>query len=327
LASQHFLVTGGTGFIGSAIASRLVREGHRVRIIDNNSRGAERRLSDIRGEFELIVGDIRDPDIVNRAVKGVDAIHHLAFVNGTEFFYSMPETVLEVGIKGMLNVIDACQKHAVGKLFVASSSEVYQTPPRIPTDENVPLVVPDPMNPRYSYGGGKIISELLAINFGRKHFERVVIYRPHNVYGPDMGGEHVIPQLALRLSRLCQEHPQGIIPLPIQGKGEETRSFCHIEDFVQGAMLLQEHGAHLNIYHIGTTEEITVADLAYRVAACFGRHIEIKPGELTEGSTPRRCPDIRKLVALGYSPRVPLEAGLPAVCRWYRDNGENGTVQ
>ena len=327
MASQHFLVTGGTGFIGSAIASRLVREGHRVRVIDNNSRGAERRLSDIRGEFELIVGDIRDPDIVNRAVQGVDAVHHLAFVNGTEFFYSMPETVLEVGIKGMLNVIDACRKHAVGKLFVASSSEVYQTPPRIPTDENVPLVVPDPMNPRYSYGGGKIISELLAINFGRKHFERVVIYRPHNVYGPDMGGEHVIPQLALRLSRLCREHPEGTIPLPIQGKGEETRSFCHIEDFVQGVMLVQERGAHLNIYHIGTTEEITVADLAYRVAACFRRDIEIKPGELTEGSTLRRCPDIGKLIGLGYSPHVPLEEGLPAVCRWYRDNADKGTIQ
>ena len=95
-------------------------------------------------------------------------------------------------------------------LVLASSSEVYQTPPQVPTDESAPLVVPDPLNPRYSYGGGKIISELMAINYGRKYFERVLIFRPHNVYGPDMGFEHVIPQFALRLKtrarRACRRH-------------------------------------------------------------------------------------------------------------------------
>src|SRR6266852_6522600 len=265
MAKQHFLVTGGTGFIGSAITRRLITEGHSVRVIDNNTRGVERRLNDVRGDFELVVGDIRDPEAVSRAVEGVDAVHHLAFVNGTEFFYSKPELVLEVGVKGILNVIDACLKHSVGKLFVASSSEVYQSPPRIPTDENVPLVVPDLMNPRYSYGGGKIVSELPAINFGRKHFERVVIYRPHNVYGPDMGWEHVIPQFVVRMHRLSQEQPLGSIAFPVQGTGKETRSFCYIDDLVDGVMIVQEKGAHLGIYHIGTQEEVTVADLARRV--------------------------------------------------------------
>src|SRR5262249_56665842 len=104
--------------------------------MDDNSRGAERRLTDVRGDFELIVGDIRDPEAVNHAVKGVDAVHHLAFVNGTEFFYNKPELVLEVGVKGMVNVIDGCLNHDVGRLFVASSSEGYQSPPRIPTDED-----------------------------------------------------------------------------------------------------------------------------------------------------------------------------------------------
>ena len=90
-------------------------------------------------------------------------------------------------------------REGVRSLVLASSSEVYQTPPHVPTDESAPLVVPDPTNPRYSYGGGKIISELMAINYGRKFFDRVLIFRPHNVYGPDMGCEHVIPQFALRL--------------------------------------------------------------------------------------------------------------------------------
>ncbi len=320
MAKQTFLVTGGTGFIGSAITRRLVREGHRVRVLDDNSRGAERRLADISSDFELLVGDVRDPATLDRAVQGVDAVHHLAFVNGTEHFYSMPETVLEVGVKGMMNVIDACRKHSVGRLFLASSSEVYQTPPRIPTAEDVPLVVPDPMNPRYSYGGGKIISELLAINFGRKHFERVVIYRPHNVYGPDMGLEHVIPQFVVRMLRMSQERPHGPLPFPIQGTGQETRSFCYIEDLVDGVMLAQEKGEHMGIYHIGTEEEVTVADLARRVAGYLGREITLEPGHLSEGSTQRRCPDIRKLAALGYSPRFLLQQGLPVLCDWYRED-------
>ena len=152
----------------------------------------------------------------------MDEVHHLAFVNGTEFFYSQPELVLDVGVRGMVNVIDACRKNNVGTLVLASSSEVYQTPPKVPTAEDAPLSIPDPLNPRYSYGGGKLISELMAINYGRKFFERVLIFRPHNVYGPDMGWEHVIPQFALRLHRLAQAQKSGALRFEIQGTGEET---------------------------------------------------------------------------------------------------------
>ena len=144
---------------------------------------------------------------------------HAAFVNGTQFFYSMPQLVLDVGIRGMLNVLDACLAHDVPELFVASSSEVYQTPPRIPTDESVPFSIPDPMNPRYSYAAGKITSEMLAINYARTHFQRMVIFRPHNVYGPDMGWEHVIPQFVLRLPA-CAAGPTGPVRFDVLGTGE-----------------------------------------------------------------------------------------------------------
>ena len=124
----------------------------------------------------------------------------------------------------MVNVIDACRTQGVGTLVLASSSEVYQTPPHIPTAEDAPLVVPDVNNPRYSYGAGKLISEVMAINYGRKFFERVLIFRPHNVYGPDMGWEHVIPQFALRLNKLAQAQAAGPLRFEIQGSGSETRS-------------------------------------------------------------------------------------------------------
>src|SRR3954471_14059164 len=223
---SKILVTGGSGFIGSALVKALLRGGHKVRVLDDNSRGSPRRLQDVAKDIEFIAGDIRDAGAVERAASGQDEVHHLAFVNGTEFFYTQPELVLDVGVRGMVNVIDACRKHSVGTLVLASSSEVYQTPPKVPTAEDAPLSIPDPLNPRYSYGGGKLISELMAINYGRKFFERVLIFRPHNVYGPDMGWEHVIPQLALRLHKLGKRQPSGQLRFDIQGDGRETRSFC-----------------------------------------------------------------------------------------------------
>lgn len=320
MTARKILVTGGSGFIGSALVKRLVREGHAVRVLDDNSRGAPRRLAEVEKEIEFVGGDVRDPGAVDAAVTGVDEVHHLAYVNGTEFFYSAPELVLDVGVKGMINVLDACRKHGVRDLILASSSEVYQTPPTIPTDETAPLIVPDPLNPRYSYGGGKIISELMAINYGRKFFDRVLIFRPHNVYGPDMGWEHVVPQFALRLKAAQAAHPSGPLPFAIQGSGEETRSFCFVDDLVEGVIVMRARGEHLGIYHVGTTDEISVADLARRMAQQIGRSIDLKTGTRLAGSTPRRCPDISKLAGLGYKPRVPLAQGLTRTIDWYWQN-------
>src|SRR5688500_11901855 len=124
LKNRRVLVTGGLGFIGSALVKGLVRAGARVRTLDDLSRGAGRRLAGVRG-VEIVHGDVRRAKDVSRAVRGVQTVCHLAAVNGTEFFYSKPELVLEVAVKGMLNVLDACRAHRVKDLTVASSSEVY----------------------------------------------------------------------------------------------------------------------------------------------------------------------------------------------------------
>jgi len=322
VSGSKILVTGGSGFIGSGLVKALVAAGASVRVLDDNSRGSARRLKDVENDIEFIAGDVRDAAAVAAAAKGMDEVHHLAFVNGTEFFYQSPDLVLDVGVRGMLNVIDACRRQKVGTLVLASSSEVYQTPPTIPTAEDAPLVVPDVLNPRYSYGAGKLISEVLAINFGRKYFERVLIFRPHNVYGPDMGFEHVVPQFALRIHALGKRQPAGRLRFEIQGTGAETRSFCFIDDLVAGVMVMRDKGAHLGIYHVGTAEETTIAELARRVAAIAGREIELIPGQLQAGGTMRRCPDISKLTRLGYKPRVPLAQGLRPTLDWYWSNAQ-----
>lgn len=317
--SKKYLVTGGSGFIGRSTVASLVKSGFGVRVLDDGSRGNKDSLDVLRKDIEFIRADIRDPQKVSRACKGVDAVIHLASVNGTEFFYSMPEVVLDVSTRGMLNVIDACLQNGVGELFFASSSEVYQTPKVLPTGENVEMVIPDPMNARYSYAGGKIISELLLINYGRKYFDRAIIFRPHNVYGPEMGMEHVIPQFILRMKKLANNKSR-LIKFPIQGTGKETRTFVYIDDFTSGLMTLIESGEHLQIYNIGTSEEVQIAKVAEMVASFFKKKIILVPGKLQEGSTLRRLPDISKIKKLGYIPKITLAQGILKTARWYNAN-------
>ena len=319
MTSKRVLVTGGAGFIGSALVRRLVRDGHRVRILDNSSRGRPRRLADISERLEVVAGDVRDGATVREACRDIDMVWHLASVNGTEFFYTKPDLVLDVGVRGMLNVIDGTIEAGVRELIFMSSSEVYQSPPVVPTDESVPLSIPDPLNPRYSYAGAKIVSELLALNSGRDSYDRIVIVRPHNVYGPDMGWEHVIPQLAVRAYRLAATSA-GPLRLPIQGTGAETRAFVFIDDLVDGLIRLSEKGQHRSIYHVGTDQEVSIVDLARRICRVLGREVEVVPSEAPVGATTRRCPDISRMRALGYRPRVSLDGGLAPTVRWYADH-------
>jgi len=191
-----------------------------------------------------------------------------------------------------------------------------------PTGETVPLSVPDVTNPRYSYGGGKIASEIATLAYAQAGvLGRAVIVRPHNIYGPDMGHDHVIPQFAERMLALPPwiEAPDTQHPFPIQGTGRETRSFCYIDDCIDGLMVLLERGEDRNVYHLGNpAEEHTIAALAHLVAERYVRHIEVVPGELPKGSPTRRLPDIGRMAALGYSPTRSLADGLEPTLDWYK---------
>jgi dTDP-glucose 4,6-dehydratase/UDP-glucose 4-epimerase len=323
MTSRSYLVTGGSGFLGAALVRRLAEEGARVRVLDNHWRGHPRRLAGVIGRIEVVTGDIRDAETTARAVEGVDCVVHLSAINGTRYFYEEPELVIDVAIRGTLNVIDACRRHDVRELVVASSSEAYQSPDIVPTPENVPLVVPDVLNPRYSYGGSKLAAELIALNYGRSGFDRVVVFRPHNVYGPDMGFEHVIPELTVRAAAAVSASPgRGPVRFPIKGDGSQTRAFIHIDDFTDGLFTVIERGRHLNVYHIGNPEEVRIDALARLIFREFGREPAFEHEPAPAGETRRRCPDIAKLGALGFAPRISLSEGLPGVVGWYRANSD-----
>ena len=300
---KKFLITGGTGFIGSAITRHLIKKNYKVTVFDNNSRGKLKRLNSVKNKFSFIKGDIRNMKKIALACKNIDAVVHLAYINGTANFYKKPVEILEIAVKGIINVIESCIKNKVKELYIASSSEVYQTPINVPTNEKEMLKIPDIYNPRYSYGGGKIISELLGIHYGKKYFKKLVIFRPHNVYGPDMGNGHVIPQFINRMKKNKKY-------FNILGSGNEIRSFIHIKDFTDSFDLILKKGKHLAIYNIGTQEKIKINKLALLIAELMNKKISIKRKKIAKGSTKIRCPDIAKMKKLGFRKKIPLKIGL-----------------
>ena len=311
------VVTGGGGFIGAYLVKRLVHDGHDVVCIDNMTRGDQSRFAEVAADVDLQTCDVRDADAVTKACKGADAVFHLAAINGTENFYTRPELVLDVGLRGALAVVEACQRADVPDLVVASSAEVYQQPPEVPTTEDVPLMLPDSLNPRYSYGGSKIVSELIAFNYGKDHFRKVQVFRPHNVYGPDMGWKHVIPQFLLRA---IQARDKGDPRFEIQSDGTETRAFAYVDDVVDGIVRMHAEGGHREVYHIGNDHEVSMLDLVDVTARVVGTDLQVVPGPAAAGATNRRCPDISKMRALGYDPKVALEDGVRRTAAWYAAN-------
>jgi len=315
--SKKICITGGGGFIGAHLVKKLVNMGHRVVVLDSLVRGSNSRLSEVVNEIEIQNIDIRDESKVIQYTKGCDLIIHLAAVNGTENFYNHPELVLDVGIRSMLSIVNACRKNNIYDLIVASSAEVYQTPSKIPTDESIALYLPDSINPRYSYGGSKIASELIAFNYGIEHFNKLQIFRPHNVYGPDMGWKHVIPQFIERAIKVSNSSNNDF---PIQGTGVETRAFCYVDDIIDGIIKMYEKGSHREIYHIGNDDEISIKTLIEMIGEELKVDLNIVTSPIQEGGTLRRCPNINKMKEIGYQPKYPLTKGLKITTDWYLQN-------
>jgi nucleoside-diphosphate-sugar epimerase len=306
--NKSFLVTGGTGFIGSSICELLIQRGHKVTVFDNNSRGSLKRLLRLNNKIRFIKGDIRDKSKVFKSLKNINAVIHLAYINGTKYFYEKPDLILDVAVKGLVNIFDGCKKHNIKELYLASSSEVYQTPLKVPTKEDEPLKVPDINNPRYSYGGGKILTELMGVHYGKKFFKKLIIFRPHNVYGADMGNEHVIPEIISKIRKIKKNKS-----LKIQGSGNEIRSFIFIKDFVKAFSCLLSKGKHLQIYNIGTSKSMKIKELVHRISKTMKKKIVIKTTPLRKGGTKIRMPDITKIKKLGFKPKYSIDQGLKEI--------------
>lgn len=319
---KRVLITGGAGFIGLHLARSLADQGYDIVILDNFKRGREDdEFKDLlkRKNTALINADITKPESFDLLEGDFDYIYHLAAINGTENFYNIPDQVLRVGILGILNILEWFSEKKKGKLLFTSSSETYAGTLRLlkenfplPTPEEIPLTVDDASNVRWSYGASKILSEVAIHSYAKSRgMDRFSIIRYHNIYGPRMGDEHVIPQFIERI--VNNENP-----FKIYG-GEETRTFCYIDDAVRATQIVMEsEETNQKTIHIGRSDnEIKIIDLAKKIFEIAGSNPDIQVLDALAGSVKRRCPDTTKLNNLGFKPEVSLEEGLKKTYEWY----------
>jgi len=311
---MKYFITGGSGFLGASLVSKLIERGDQVTVFDDLSRGDQKKLQKDFDKINFIKGDVRKNKQILNNSKGHNYFIHLAAINGTENFYTNPQSVIDVSVRGILNAVEACKVNNIPNFVLASSSEVYQKPKTFPTKENVELVIPDVHNPRFSYGGGKIISELICLNYYKDFFEKLIIFRPHNVYGPAMGNEHVIPQIINKVNSAIKNKKKKIV---IKGSGDQSRTFIYIDDFTNALIKIIDKGKHRNIYHIGNSEETNIKQLSKKIMKHMGVNLTLESSSPPEGETDKRLPDNKKIVELGYNQNVSLDEGLKKTISWY----------
>lgn len=317
----RILILGGAGFVGYHLARRLAETpANRITLVDDLSRGrADAELSALlaRPSVDLVRTDLTDPSSLAQFLAEWDQVYVLAAVVGVRPVTGDPARVIRVNTLATLNVLEWATPQA-GVLFFSSTSETYaggvgRGVVPVPTPETVPLSVDDIASPRLAYAASKILGEAAVIHYAASKKLRFVIGRLHNVYGPRMGADHVIPELSLRA--LDREDP-----FRVYGP-EQRRAFCHVDDAVDAILrLVDSERAWGEIVNVGNDgEETTIADLLALVlrTADFAPRVEALPAPA--GSVARRCPDLTKLRALtGYVPKVSLEAGVRDTFEWYR---------
>lgn len=268
---EKVLVTGADGFIGSHLVESLVRQNYDVRafVLYNsfNSWGwLDHCPEDVRGQFEIFAGDIRDPHGVREAVKGCDAILHLAALIAIPYSYHSPDTYVDTNIKGTLNVLQAARDLGVERVIHTSTSEVYGTAHFVPITEEHPLQGQSP------YSATKIAADQLAYSFYASFGLPVVIARPFNTYGPRQSARAVIPTIITQIATGKRQIKLGAV-LP-------TRDFNYVHDTVAGfiAALGARNGVG-EVVNFGSNFEISIGDTAYAIADVMNVTIEIVADE------------------------------------------------
>ena len=319
------LVLGGAGFVGYHLAERLSREGDDVTVVDDLSRGrmdAELQSLLTRPTVRFVRADLTAPSALDGLPRAWDQVYMLAAVVGVRNATADPARVIRVNTLATLNVLEWLTADA-GVVFFSSTSEAYAggvarglVP--VPTPEDVPLAIDDIAHPRLAYAASKILGEAAMLHYARAKGFSVVVGRFHNVYGPRMGMDHVIPEL-------CWRALEGEDPFRVFGP-EQRRAFCHVADALEGmTRLMATERARGHVVNIGNdTDETRVSDLLALILriAKFTPTLALVPAP--SGSVARRCPDISKLRALtGFAPKVSLEHGVRETFDWYRARHES----
>ncbi len=311
------LVTGADGFIGSHLTEELVKKGYEVKAFTYyNSFGTwgwlDSMPKDILDHIEIFSGDIRDPNGVRTAVKGVEEVFHLAALIAIPFSYHSPDSYVDTNIKGTLNVLQAVRDLDTSKVLITSTSEVYGTAQYVPIDEKHPFQGQSP------YSATKIGADRLAESFYRSFETPVTIVRPFNTYGPRQSARAVIPTIISQLLAGQKEIKLGALT--------PTRDFNYVKDTVAGFIAIAESdktiGEEINI---ATQQEISIGGLATEIInqinpnahiVCEEQRLRPEKSEVNRllGSNEK----IRRLT--DWQPRYSLNRGIQETIAWVKNN-------
>jgi len=313
---MKILITGGAGFIGSHLCDKYVKEGHTVLCLDNFMSGNLvniKHLLDYRN-FKLIKGDVRDFDLLEKIMRGVDVVFHLAAQIHVDRSYIEPKLTYEVNVMGTQNILEVARLYDAKKVIYASTSEVYGSAQYAPIDEKHPLNAPHP------YGASKIAADRMCYAYIHTYGLNVSIMRLFNVFGPRQRDVSYGGVISIFTRRVLSN-----IPPIIYGDGRQTRDYTYIEDAVKAYDLVLKHNEPLTEpVNFGNGKEISIIDLANTIIELCGKRGMIKPVHVEP-----RIGEVKKLIAdatkarnlLGWEPEYDFLDGLKAFVDWYRNYG------
>jgi NAD dependent epimerase/dehydratase len=317
LNNKNVIVTGADGFIGSHLVQALIKEGCKVKAFCYyNSFNSWGWLEEISKEelssVEIIMGDLRDPNGIRKALIGIDIIFHLGALIAIPFSYVSPDSYIDTNIRGTLNILQASKDANIQKILITSSSEVYGTAQYVPIDEK------HPKQPQSPYSATKIGADSLAESFYRSFNLPVTIVRPFNTYGPRQSARAVIPTIITQLLAGSQMIKLGAL--------YPTRDLLYVEDTVQGFVEIAKSdsliGEEINI---ATNSEISIGDLAKLIiseinpnAQIVNDHVRMRP---EKSEVYRLLGDNQKLLRqTKWNQKYDLEQGLKKTIDWFKTN-------
>ena len=304
------LVTGGAGFIGSHIVEALLCRGDSVRVLDNFSSGRHENLKDLKGNLEILDGDLRDAGMVKASVKNIDLVFHLAALVSVPQSMIEPEACFAVNVGGTVALMDAARQAGVCKMVISSSTAVYGNTDVFPTTEETPL---RPLSP---YALSKQVNELYASLYSQTLGLPVTALRYYNVYGPrqrpDSDYAAAIP---IFLHRLIAGQP-----IIIYGDGRQSRDFIFVKDIVRANLMAAESNTGGQVFNICSGRETNLLDLLEEIST-------ISPQQPDVRFEPPRAGDIYRSVgspnraedAFGFRAQVTLADGLAQTVAWMRN--------
>jgi dTDP-glucose 4,6-dehydratase len=309
-SSATVLITGAAGFLGSHLCDHFLKRDWHVVGVDSLLTGRAANLAHLAGDsrFRFLRQDVTKPFVVD---DPVGLVLHFASPASPRDYLKHPIHTLKVDGVGTLNTLGLAKAHQA-RYLLASTSEVYGDPQVHPQPESYWGHV-NPIGPRSAYDEAKRFAEALTMAYHRSHGLDARIVRIFNTYGPRMraGDGRVIPQFIT--------HALSRVPLPVHGDGRQTRSFCFVEDLVEGIYRLATYdGLAGEVFNLGNPEEVTLLELAETVASLVKSPLDLVHLPLPQDDPARRRPDIRKAwEGLGWTPTVPLREGLRRTLEWF----------